>query len=99
MRGLRGVAEEQRERLRQDRRVDADTWLWGDAEPDYEGELTAEVIRIAAGDETRKVALRKVADRLLDRRHVRKASGEERDLATVLLDGVGVCEGVGDVDV
>ena len=61
--------------------------------------MAAEVIRIAAGDETRKVALRKVADRLLDRRHVRKASGEERDLATVLLDGVGVCEGVGDVDV
>jgi len=99
LRGLKGVADEQRGRLRKDTRVDADTWLWGDGEPDYEGELAAEVARIAAGDAARQADLQRLADRLLDRLRVRRASEEERDLAAELLAGSSLCEGEGSADV
>ena len=59
------------------RRVDTDTWLWGDVEPDYEGELATAVERLAAGDAMRKAVLEKVAERLLDRKCVRVTTALE----------------------
>ena len=55
IKGLKTLAGEQRDRMRSGgRRVDVDTWLWGKDEPDYEGELAREVLRVSEGDEARK---------------------------------------------
>ena len=70
--------------------VDQDSWLWGDAEPDYEGELDRAVERLAAGDAMRKAALHKVSERLLDRKCVRVATDVESGHARALLEGVDV---------
>jgi hypothetical protein len=95
IRGLKTVASEQRDRMRSSGlRVDCDSWLWGDQEVDYEGELAREVARLAGGDEVRKWALEKVADRLLDRVRVRKATTAECAIADELMDGVELGEGV-----
>ena len=91
LRGLKVLAAEQRERLRNNgKSVDSDTYLWGGAEPDYEGELAAEVVRLAAGDGARKKVLERVAERLLDRVRVRVATADECALASELLTGVDV---------
>ena len=97
MESLVSVAKARRGRLSSQagRRVDADTWLWGDGEPDYEGELARAVESAAAGDEVRGAALRKVADRLLDRLRVRVASDEECAVAEELLEGVDLESAVG----
>jgi len=71
-------------------RVDNDTWLWGDVEPDYDGELARAVVRLAAGDAMRKAALEKVAERLLDRTCVRVTTAVESAHARELLEGVDV---------
>ena len=44
------------EMQRAGQRVDNDTWLWGDAEPDYEGEL-AKVVDRLAGDDAQRLSL------------------------------------------
>ena len=91
--GLRTSAAEQRERLRgQGRSVDADTWLWPGQEPDFEGEL-ARVVREAEGGSRQQQILGEVADRLLDRKRIRVASSEEREIAVRLLQQVRVDEG------
>ena len=46
--GLKTIAKMKRSEVsRCGRRVDADTWLWGDGEPDYEGLLVQEAVRVA----------------------------------------------------
>ena len=93
--GLKTTAQMKRSSLgRQHGSVDFDTWLWGDGDPDYQGELAREVERVADGDEIRRAALMRVADRLLDRLHVRAASTAEISVAEELLAGVDV-EGAG----
>ena len=72
--------------------ADADTWLWGDGEPDYEGELVKAVRHLAGADGLRNAALRRVADRLLDRSRVRTATADERAMAEELLDGVDLSD-------
>ena len=95
--GLKVVAGEQRERLRnQVKTVDPDTWLWGDREPDYESLLATEVTRVAAGDDERKRALAKIAERLLDRSRVRYATSSESAVAAELL--ANVAHGVNERD-
>ena len=89
--GLKTVADEQRERVRNSgMAVDADTFLWRDKQIDFEGDLAAEVRRAAVGDAGRRRRLAKVAERLLDRVRLRMASAEERALASKLLEGVSV---------
>ena len=91
LRGLKVIASEQRERLRnQGKHVDFDTSLWGDVDPDYEGEFAAVVVRAAAGDEMYRKELTRIAGRLLDRLRVRLASVDERALALQLTEGLGI---------
>ena len=91
MKGLKTTAGEQRERLRgQGKTVDLDTWLWGDAGPDFEGELAKEVVRAAAGGEAQRCLHERVANRLLDRVRTRVASAEERRIASELLEGTSL---------
>ena len=86
LKGLKVERDQQRERLRnQGLSVDLDAWLWGDAAPEYENLLTAEVVRLAAGDVDRKRLLAKVAERLLDRCRVRCAGADECAMASELL--------------
>ena len=89
LRGLRIVAEEQKERMPgQGRHLDTDSYLWGKQEPDYVGELAREVARVAGGSEDRRRLCEHVASRLLDRARVRVASSEECSVAARLLDGL-----------
>ena len=76
--------------------MDADTWLWGDTVPDYEGLLAEEVTRKSGGDIARRSALARIADRLLDRSRVRKATAEETASAAGLLEGWEGVEGRAD---
>ena len=88
---LAAVAGRRRKDMeRAGRRVDQDTWLWGDVEPDYEGELVKAVERLGAGDAMRKAVLEKVAERLLDRKCVRVTTAVESVHARDLLEGVDV---------
>ena len=87
MKGLKTTASEQRERLRgQGKTADLDTWLWGDAGPDFDGELAKEVVTAAAGDKAQRYLYERVANRLLDRVRTRVASAEERRIASELLE-------------
>ena len=89
LQGLATSASEQRERLRMmGRSVDFDSWLWGEKEPDVEGELAQVVARVAGSDEGRRGMLEQVAERLLDRVRVRVASDEERRIGWQLLESV-----------
>jgi hypothetical protein len=89
LKGLKVTASEQRDRMRgQGRIVDVDTWLWGEAEPDYVGELAKEVRRAAGGDAEERKLHERVADRLLDRACVRVATVEECQVASRLLAGM-----------
>ena len=84
--GLGTTAAEKRERLKnQGRVVDFFTWLWEDREPDLDGELAREVVRLAAGDQARQQELEWVAQRLLDRVRVRVVDEEEREIARALV--------------
>ena len=84
--GLRATASEQRERLSgAGKRVDNDTWLWGDTELDYAQQLAGEVARLAAGDAVRSTALSRVADRLLDRVRDRRLRHSEASDAQHLM--------------
>ena len=88
--GLKTTARMQRARLSSGgRRVDPDTWLWGEGEPDFEGELGREVQRLSAGQAAVRGRLAKVADRLLDRSRVRAATPEESAAAGELLQSLG----------
>ena len=65
--GLRGVAIQQQQRLKNlGYFPDADTWLWGDSNPDIVGELSRQVRELAEGDAVRQKAYEFVAERLLD---------------------------------
>ena len=89
LKGLKTTASEQRERLRgQGKTADLDTWLWGDAGPDFEGELAKEAEQAAAGDEAQRNLNLRVADRLLDRVRTRVVTAEERRIASELLQGM-----------
>ena len=94
--GLREQASAQRERLRnQGRSVDVDTWLWPGGEPNYAEALAEEVVRLAGEDAGKRETLAGVADRLLDRKHVRLMSVRERDAADALLRGARWCAQAG----
>ena len=84
--GLVVAREEQKRRLTNTLFVDSDTWLWGDSSPDFVGDLGKQVMDLAAGDEVRRRAFERVADRLLDRTRVRKASSDECIIANALLN-------------
>ena len=100
--GLRAVGEERRASLRGlslrglRGKVDHDTWLWGDEEPDYAGLLAAAVEQEAQGDEGRLRLLRQVAERLLDRVRVRELRESEQADVAALMERVGEGSG-GDV--
>ena len=90
IKGLRTTASEQRERLRSSRRtIDLDTWLWGQAGPDFVAELGREVVRFAGAAAERKAFCERVAARLLDHRRVRVATQEESAIAARILANVG----------
>ena len=91
LKGLKTTASELRDRLRgQGRTVDLDTWLWGDAGPDFEGELAKEAEQAAAGDEAQRNLNLRVANRLLDRVRTRVVTAEERRIASELLEGTSL---------
>ena len=91
LKGLKVVAQEQAVRVGVGGAVGGpDTWLWGDAEPDYEGLLAAEVARACAGDQERELLYARVADRLLDRTRARCMTEEESVLVGELLAGIEV---------
>ena len=66
--------------------VDSDTYLWGDTDPDFEGELARAAELLAAGDEGRKAVLVCVADRLLDRVRDRLITRAESECLETLFD-------------
>jgi len=85
--GLVVAREEQKLRLTKvGHLVDSDRWLWGDSSPDVVGEMGKQVMNHASGDEVRRRAYERVADRLLDRSRVRTASSDECAIANALLD-------------
>ena len=89
LRGLAEVGSERRRSLAGARRaVDDDTWVWGDAEPDYAGELARQVERVAGGGAEGRLLLERVAQRLLDRARVRVLRPDEVGEAEALLGAV-----------
>ena len=93
--GLKEVGMEMFRGLRGARRVlDNDSWVWGDVEPDYAGELARQVDSLAAGDGTRRLFLERVAQRLLDRVRVRELSRNEMAEVSAMLDSAGGADAV-----
>ena len=68
-------------------RIDSDTWLWGDEEPDFVAELHGEIVRVAGDDPDRRRFCEHVASRLLDAARVRIATADEKHIASELLQG------------
>ena len=94
---LRNKRADQQQRLRGvGRRVDADTWLWRDeGEPDYDAVLGDAVTRCAAGDSARQEILSRVAERLLDRTRLRKATAGEEAMVERLVHACAFSAGAG----
>ena len=86
LKGLGVTAHEQRGRLKHTvSRIDSDTWLWGDEEPDFVAELHGEIVRVAGDDPDRRRVCEHVASRLLDAARVRIATADETHIASELL--------------
>ena len=96
--GLREQASAQRERLRNQGRPvrDVHAWLWPGGAPNYGEALAEEVVRLAGEDASQRETLAGVADRLLDRKHVRLMSAREKDAADALLHGAREAGGMND---
>jgi len=84
--GLMLTAKERRNGLRDSGRpVDADAWLWPEAEPDFEGELARQAVVLAGADVARRGLYEWVAQRLLDRVRARVATEAELAAGAELL--------------
>ena len=89
LQGLKAVGKERLDGMPGSRRKDDDTWVWGDGEPDYDGELAAEVTRQTLAEPGRRLEFERVAMRLLDRVRVRQLQPTEMVDVELLCEGFG----------